>query len=60
MHEVLVVYKQVSMQFDENGNLIIPDNGIQTVTLSYDEKPGIQAIGEYLSRIAIQMQHTDL
>lgn len=45
MHEVLVVYKQVSMQFDENGNLIIPDNGIQTVTLSYDEKPGIQAIG---------------
>ena len=45
MHEVLVVYKRVSMQFDENGNLIIPDNGIQTVTLSYDEKPGIQAIG---------------
>lgn len=48
MHEVLVVYKQVSMQFDENGNLIIPDNGIQTVTLSYDEKPGIQAIGNTL------------
>lgn len=45
MHDILVVYKQVSMQFDEQGNLIIPDDGIQTVTLSYDEKPGIQAIG---------------
>jgi transposase len=45
MHDVLVVYKQVSMQFDENGNIIIPDDGVQTVTLSYDEKPGIQAIG---------------
>ena len=45
MHDVLVVYKQVSMQFDENGNIIIPADGIKTVTLSYDEKPGIQAIG---------------
>jgi len=45
MHDVLVVYKQVSMQFDDEGNLIIPEDGIQTVTLSYDEKPGIQAIG---------------
>lgn len=24
MHDVLVVYKQVSLQFDENGNIIIP------------------------------------
>lgn len=44
MHDVLVIYKQVSMQFDENGDIMIPDDGIQTVTLSYDEKPGIQAI----------------
>lgn len=26
MHEVLIVYKQVEMQFDENGNIIIPDD----------------------------------
>ena len=45
MHDVLVVYKQVALQFDENGNIIIPADGVKTVTLSYDEKPGIQALG---------------
>lgn len=44
MHEVLVVYKQVSMCFDEAGNLIIPMDEPKTVTVSYDEKPGIQAL----------------
>lgn len=44
MHDVLVIYKQVSMQFDEEGNLR-PFEGIPIHTLSYDEKPGIQAIG---------------
>ena len=44
MHDVLVVYKQVSMQFDENGNIIIPDNEPLVHTVSCDEKPGIQAI----------------
>lgn len=44
MHEVLIVYKQVEMQFDENGNIIIPEDGHITHTVSYDEKPGIQAI----------------
>lgn len=44
MQDVLVVYKQV-LQFDENVNIIIPADGVKTVTLSYDEKPGIQAIG---------------
>ena len=44
MHNVLLVYKQVEMQFDENGNIIVPDDGHMTHTLSYDEKPGIQAI----------------
>ena len=44
MHDVLVVYKQIEMQFDENGNLLpFEDQKINTV--SYDEKPGIQAIG---------------
>lgn len=44
MHEVLVVYKQVEMQFDENGNIIVPDDYKLTITVSYDEKPGIQGI----------------
>lgn len=44
MHEVLLVYKQVEMQFDENGSIIVPETGPMTHTLSYDEKPGIQAI----------------
>ena len=44
MHDVLVVYKQVSMQFDENGNIIIPEGEPMFHTISCDEKPGIQAI----------------
>ncbi len=44
MHEVLVVYKQVSLCFDAEGNLIIPMDEPKTVTVSYDEKPGIQAL----------------
>ena len=44
MHDVLLVYKQVELQFDENGKITIPDNGHLTHTISYDEKPGIQAI----------------
>ena len=44
MHDVLVVYKQLSMQFDEEGNLL-PFEEEETVhVLSYDEKPGIQAL----------------
>lgn len=45
MHNVLLVYKQLSIQFDENGDLIPWDEEKQVVhVLSYDEKPGIQAI----------------
>ena len=44
MHEVLLVYKQIEMQFDESGTLIVPDDYKLTITISYDEKPGIQAI----------------
>lgn len=44
MHDVLVVYKQISLQFDEEGNLK-PFEGTPVHTLSYDEKPGMQAIG---------------
>ena len=44
MHDVLVVYKQVSLQFDEEGRIIIPDDKPMVHTVSCDEKPGIQAI----------------
>lgn len=44
MYDVLVVYKQVSLQFDEEGRIIIPDEGPMVHTVSCDEKPGIQAI----------------
>lgn len=45
MHNVLLVYKQLSIQFDEDGNLLPFGNQDSIVhVLSYDEKPGIQAI----------------
>jgi len=44
MHEVLVVYKQVSLQFDQDGEVIIPVDEPMIHTISCDEKPGIQAI----------------
>lgn len=45
MHNVLLVYKQLSMQFDEHGQLLPFDIDEPVVhVLSYDEKPGIQAI----------------
>ena len=43
MHNVLLVYKQLEMQFDESGKLTISEDTPIHV-LSYDEKPGIQAI----------------
>ena len=43
MHNVLLVYKQLEMQFDESGKFIISEDAPIHV-LSYDEKPGIQAI----------------
>lgn len=44
MHDVLFVYKQIEMLFDENGELYIPAGEQDIHTISYDEKPGIQAI----------------
>ena len=44
MHDVLLVYTQVSLQFDENGDIMIPENEPMVHTVSCDEKPGIQAI----------------
>ena len=44
MHNVLLLYKQLSMRFDEDGNLIPWEEGQEVHVVSYDEKPGIQAI----------------
>ena len=45
MHNVLLVYKQLSLQFDGNGELLPFGDDDQIIhVLSYDEKPGIQAI----------------
>ncbi len=44
MHNVLLVYKQISLQFDEEGNLLPFEGDKVTHVLSYDEKPGIQAV----------------
>jgi len=44
MHNVLLVYKQISLQFDKDGNLLPFEGDKVTHVLSYDEKPGIQAV----------------
>lgn len=45
MHDVLVIYKQLELRFDKHGKFVPFPEGEEVVhTLSYDEKPGIQAI----------------
>ena len=44
MHNVLLVYKQLEIQFDEAGNLLPFGEDEVVHVVSYDEKPGIQAI----------------
>ena len=44
MHNVLLVYKQLSIQFDADGNLLPYGDDEVVHVVSYDEKPGIQAI----------------
>jgi transposase len=45
MHDILVIYKQLEFRFDEDGNFIPFSDDEEVVhTLSFDEKPGIQAI----------------
>jgi hypothetical protein len=45
MHGILVTYKQLEVRFDEKGKLIpFPEAETPVHTLSYDEKPGVQAI----------------
>lgn len=56
MHNVLLVYKQLEMQFDESGKLIISEDTPIHV-LSYDEKPGIQAIATTLDDLMPNEKH---
>ncbi len=59
MHNVLLVYKQLSMQFDEDGNLIPwEEDGTIIHVLSYDEKPGIQAIATTSSDLLPDEKHS--
>ena len=45
MHDVLVIYKQLELRFDDEGNYIPYEADEEVIhTISYDEKPGIQAI----------------
>ncbi len=61
MHNVLLVYKQISIQFDEDGNLIPFSGDGQIVhVLSYDEKPGIQAIGTTSEDLMPDEQHSEI
>jgi transposase len=58
MHIVLLVYKQLSMQFDENGKFIAVTEGEPTThTISYDEKPGIQAIANTTEDLPPDKEH---
>lgn len=58
MHNVLLVYKQLSLQFDENGRLIpFPEDGQVVHVLSYDEKPGIQAVANMSNDLLPDERH---
>lgn len=50
MNDVLIVYKQIEIQFETNET-----NG--TVTVSYDEKPGIQAIANTTEDLLPNREH---
>lgn len=57
MHNVLLVYKQLEMQFDENGNLLPFDEEEVVHVVSYDEKPGIQAIANVADDLPPTEEH---
>ena len=44
MQNLLLLYKKLSMQFDDKGRLVPMKDGQFVHVLSYDEKPGIQAL----------------
>jgi len=61
MHNVLLVYKQLSFQFDENGELLPFSDDEQIVhVLSYDEKPGIQAVANIADDLMPDENHSTI
>ena len=61
MHNVLLVYKQLSFQFDEEGNFIPWEEDEEIVhVLSYDEKPGIQAIATTAEDLRPDEDHSEI
>lgn len=50
MNDVLIVYQQVEMQLEY-------DSKTNMITISYDEKPGIQAIGNVAEDLLPTMEH---
>ena len=60
MYEVLLVYKQIEIQFDENGTLIVSDDYKLTITVSYDEKPDIQAISNTAPDLPPTTEHGEV
>lgn len=57
MHNVLLVYKQLEMQFAEDGNLLPFDGDEAVHVVSYDEKPGIQAIANVADDLPPMKEH---
>ena len=51
MNDVLIVYKQIEMQFEN-------DEETGTITISYDEKPGIQAIANTRDDLKPTLKHS--
>ena len=61
MHNVILVYKQLSLQSDENGRLLpFSEDGQVVHVLFYDEKPGIQAIANTLEDLLPEENHRNM
>ena len=61
MHNVLLVYKQLSLQFDEHGQLLpFSEDGQVVHVLSYDEKPGIQATANTSEDLPPDENHSNI
>ena len=48
------------VRFDENGDFIVPDDYKLTITVSYDEKPGIQAISNTAPDLRPTSEHGEV
>ena len=60
MHEILLVYKQIKMQFNKNGVLIIPDDYKLTIAVSYNENSDIQTISNTAPDLRPTSEHGEV